>query len=313
MFAVKSGQSWRRRTARGGSPGRPSMAAASWVLPRLLRRPARWLSRFNSGELSLPRFAASSASALLIGSFTLYGVYLGGHGPALAQTVTSRLGFAVDQVRVVGHRETSEIDILEQLGLDGWTSLIGFDAEAARARIAGLPWIKTAEVRKTYPDEIDVRVEERKPFALWQHGRDLTIVERSGNVIVPFASERHATLPLVIGLGAPERAAPFIDLVAAHPELAARVKGYIRVGERRWDLRLENGVTIKLPDHDEAKAITDIIALDRENGILSRDILAVDMRLEDRLVVQLTPEAELRREAALKEKAKPGKAQERKI
>ncbi len=75
------------------------------------------------------------------------------------------LGFAVDQVRVSGNKETSEIDILERLDLDGWTSLVGFDAEAARARITGLPWVKVAAVRKIYPDALEVRIEEREPFA----------------------------------------------------------------------------------------------------------------------------------------------------
>ncbi len=85
------------------------------------------------------------------------------------------------------------------------------------------------------------------------------------------------------------------------------MKGYIRVAERRWDLRLENGITVKLPELNEDKAIAELMRLDRENGILSRDLAAVDMRLNDRLVLQLTPEAALRRTAALTEQAKAAK------
>src|SRR5690606_12257848 len=103
----------------------------------------------------------------------LYGAYVGGHMPAVAQAVTARTGFAVDEIRVVGHKETSEIDILGQLGLDGWTALVGFNAEAARERVAALPWVEVASVRKVYPHEIEVRVREREPFAIWQHGREL--------------------------------------------------------------------------------------------------------------------------------------------
>ncbi|MET0597596.1 MAG: cell division protein FtsQ/DivIB [Mesorhizobium sp.] len=312
MFALRSGQGGRRGAPRGAAFG-VSSPVDGFVLPRWLRRPARLLSRLDDGEFAPPRFAATMATALYLGGFSLYGAYLGGHVPAIAQSVTARLGFAVDEVRVAGHRETSEIDILDRLGLDGWTALIGFDAEAARARIAELPWVSSVEVRKIYPDEIDVTIGERKPFAIWQHGRELAVIEESGNVIAPFSSERHATLPLVIGLGAPEGAAGFIATVRRYPELSSRVKGYVRVGERRWNLRLENGITVKLPEHDPVGAIEEVLALDKENGLLSRDISAVDLRLNDRLVVQLTPEAALRREAALKEKAKPGKKLERKI
>lgn len=312
MSALRSGQR-RRAGAPGGAWLGLPLSVDGFVLPRLLRRPVRLLARAGGGELAPPRFAMTIATGVLLGAFSLYGAYVGGHFPAMVQSITARTGFAVDQVRVSGHKETSEIDILGQLELDGWTSLIGFDAEKARERIAQLPWVQAAAVRKVYPDEIEVRIEERKPFAIWQHGSELAIVEENGNVIAPFSSERHAMLPLVIGLGASEKAAEFIDKVKSYPELASRVKGYIRIGERRWDLRLENGVTIKLPEHGEVQAIEDILAMDKESGVLSRDIAAVDMRLNDRLVIQLTPEAALRRNAALNEKPKSGKKPERRI
>ena len=218
------------------------------MLPRWLRRPARLISRLCDGEYAPPRYAGLAATAVFLSSSVLYGAWLGGQIPAAAQAVTARLGFAVDQVRVSGNKETSEIDILERLDLDGWTSLIGFDADAARQRIAELPWVKAAAVRKVYPDALEVRIEEREPFAIWQHGSQLAIVERSGSVIAPFDGGRHAVLPLVIGYGAAEQAAGFVGKIRQYPELAARVKGFIRVAERRWDLRLENGITIRLPE-----------------------------------------------------------------
>jgi cell division protein FtsQ len=281
-----------------------SMPGPGTVLPRWLRRPARLLSRLDSGEVETPRFAATIGTVSFLALSALYGTYEGGHFPSMAGAVTARFGFAIDEVRVIGNHETSEIDILDRLELDGWTSLIGFDADSARARIAELPWVGMTAVRKIYPDTIEVRLEERKPFALWQHGREVAIVEENGNVIGPFAGGRHSNLPLVIGYGAPEHAAPFIAMVKSHPELAARVKGFIRIADRRWDMRLENGITVKLPESGEAKAVDDLLAMDRESGLLSRDILTVDLRLNDRIVVKLTPDALVAREAALKEQAK---------
>lgn len=312
MFALKSGQGRRAGVSAGARFGLP-FSADGFVLPRWLRRPARLFARMTEGDITPPPFAATMATAAFLAASGLYGAYVGGHFPALVQSITARTGFAVDEVRVSGHRETSEIDILDRLQLDGWTSLIGFDADAARQRIASLPWVQVAAVRKVYPDAIEVRIEERKPFAIWQHGRELSIVEESGSVIAPFSGERHAVLPLVIGLGAPEQAAKFIAMVKTYPELASRIKGYIRIGERRWDLRLENGVTVKLPESRESEAIEDLLAMDRESGVLSRDIASIDMRFADRLVVQLTPEAALRRNAALSERLKPGKKPEKKI
>jgi cell division protein FtsQ len=296
VFALRWGQGAKAGLLRAGFFG---SFADRLVLPRMLRRPARLLERLTSGDVEPPRFAASFGAAAVIGVFSVYGAWLGGHAPAIAQALTARSGFAVDEVRVFGNAETSEIDILQQLGLDGWTSLIGFDADAARQRIAELDWIKTASVRKVYPDTIEVRIEERQPYAIWQHGSQLTVVERSGEAIAPFTGGRLSGLPLVIGYGAAEHAAGFVERIRRFPELASRVKGYMLVAERRWDMRLENGITIRLPEHGDDAVLAELLRLDREHGLLSRDIAAVDLRIDDRLVVKLTPAAALQREAAL--------------
>lgn len=290
-----------------------ALRSEGFVLPRLLRRPARVLGRLTGGDVVLPRFSASIMTATFLAATALYGAQVGGHMPAVVKALTARSGFAVEQVRVTGHVETSEIDILDALALDGWTSLIGFDANAARERVAALPWVRSAAIRKVYPDTIEVEVAERAAFAIWQRGSELLVVEETGKPIAPFAGGRKATLPLVIGAGANEAASAFIAKVKGYPELAARVKGYVRVAERRWDLRLENGITVKLPEGGEDEAIAELLAMDRDNALLSRDILAVDLRLTDRVVVQLTPEGVERRAAALDESAKARKRLEKKI
>lgn len=285
------------------------VSADHFVLPRWLRRPVRLISRLGTGDFTPPRFAASMATVVLFGATALYGAYVGGSLPAAVQAVTARTGFAVDQVRVVGHRETSEIDVLDKLGLDGWTSLIGFDAVHARTAISELPWVREASVRKVYPDTLEIRIEERQPFAVWQHGAELTIISENGDPIAPFRGGRHASLPLVVGPDAPKGAADFIALVRDFPEIAARVKGYLEVADRRWDLRLDNGVTIKLPEDGAQAALADVVRMDKENSLLGRDIVSVDLRIADRVVVQLTPAAAEARQAALaaQGKKKPGK------
>lgn len=274
------------------------------VLPRPLRRPARLFWRLLDGDLQPPRFAAALASACVIGGAVLYGAFAGGHMPDLIASSSARIGFAVEEVRISGHTETSEIDILERLQLDGWTSLVRLDAEAARERITGLPWVETASVRKVYPGAIEIGIVEREPFAIWQRGRDLSLIEKDGSVIARFSGGRHASLPLVLGAGAPREAADFIARVERHPALAGRVRGYIRVGERRWDLRLENGITVKLPERNVDGALAALMRLDRDKAVLARDITSIDMRFEDRLIVGLEPETAQKLNAVLEKRLK---------
>jgi cell division protein FtsQ len=275
---------------------------AAFVLPRLLRRPARFLGRLTSGEIEPPRFAATVASALLLASAGLYGMMLGGHGSAVAQAISARSGFAVEDIRIEGNRQTSEIDIFEKIGLDGWTALIGFDVAQARARIAQLPWVEEVAVRKVYPSTLEVELVERQPFAVWQHGRRLAVIDAEGKVIAPTSGRRHASLPLVIGMGAHKSGIGFLERMREHGALAARTVGYIRVADRRWDLRLDNGITIRLPEEGFEKALRDVAELDRRYGLLSRDVEIVDMRFADRVVLRLTDEAKTQRDTMLKQR-----------
>ncbi len=308
MFALKSVY-WRgkvrRQTQMPVEIGRPGSApensgSQGMVLPRFMRRPARLASKFLSDGADAPRYAATLMTISLLAAAGLYGAYLGGHMPNAVQAVTARTGFAIEEIKISGHRNTSEIDILGALELDGWTSLLGFSAEAARMRIAALPWIDVVSVRKTYPSTLEIKIAERQPFAIWQNGSKLALIERDGNVIVDYPGNRFAALPLIVGLGAPERAAQIVSKIFAHPRLATRVKAYIRVADRRWDLRLDNDITLKLPATGEAQAIQDLVNIDRAEALLSRDINAVDMRLADRMIVRLTPNALKARRAALK-------------
>lgn len=299
MFSLTSG---RKGGAGAASRGRLAFATSGFVLPRALRKPARFFSRAVRGEVETPPFAMLALSAALIGSFSLYGAVVGGHVPAMVQAVTARTGFAIDEIRVSGNVETSEIDIFDRVGLDGWTSLVGFDVQDARERIASLPWIENVAVRKIYPATLEVKIQERTPFAIWQHGARLSLIETDGKVIAPFAGSRHASLPLVVGQGADKAAEEFLAQVAAFPAIAARVRGYVRVADRRWSLRLDNGVTVKLPEHGVDAALAELAGLDAREKLLSRDILAVDMRLSDRLIVRMSPDAAAARAAAMKQR-----------
>lgn len=300
MFSLRRLERWADGLFGSGHSARLE-ADQGRVLPRPLRKPVRYFIRFAQGDIPPPRYSASALTALYLGAFTIYGALLGGHMPAVAQAVTARTGFAVDEISVSGNKEISEIDVLDQLELTGWTSLVGFDADAARERIGKLAWVENASVRKIYPDKIEVELNERKPFAVWQHDGKLSVIEPSGRIIASYPGTARTTLPVIVGLGAPEAGASFVATVAAHPDLARRVTSYVRVADRRWDLRLDSGVTVQLPEFGAAEALVRLEEMDRSDRLLSRAVTAVDMRLSDRVVVALNEDGKKLREQALKE------------
>lgn len=299
MFAL----SGNRRIDRPGHGAHPS-AGEEFILPRPLRRLVRVGVGLCTGRITLPDYLGRLSFAgycLFVGS---YGVVAGGHGQAFMQGLTSMGGFAIENVQVSGNAQTSEIDILQLLGLDGTTSLIALDIDAARRQLAELPWVESAEVRKVYPGTVEVLLQERRAFGIWQHGEELSLIEKSGSVIAPLRDNKFTSLPLFVGRDAETAAANVEADFSAWPGLASRVKAFVRIAGRRWDAHLDNGVVVKLPENDIAAALTRLERYDAEQQVLSRDIAAVDLRLSDRITIQLTADAVQRRQAALTEREK---------
>jgi len=274
------------------------------VLPRPLRRTVRFSVSLATGRIDIPRHTGTLATFGFFAVVGFYGMSLGGHSHEVAQATTAAVGFAIEDVRVSGNDQTSEIDILQLLGLDGTTSLVALDIDAARRKLSDLPWVEYAEVRKVYPRTIEVMLKERSAFAIWQHGSELSLIEKNGSVIAPLKDNKFASLPLFVGRDAEAAAADFSDEMGNWPELKSRVRAYVRVASRRWDLHLDNGIVLKLPEEGVSRALGLLARLEQEQGVLERDIAAVDLRLSDRTTIQLTSAAAERRQQAVDARAK---------
>jgi cell division protein FtsQ len=293
-----------RTSGRDAFPG-------AFVLPRFLRRPVRASAALATGRVVIRPHLGSVAALAFLAFTGLYGMALGGHTGTVTQAMTTGAGFALEDVHVSGNTETSDIDILQQLGLDGSTSVVAIDAHAARARLMELPWVTDAHVQKIYPRGLSVRLVERKAVGIWQHGDALSLIDARGDVIAPLTGARHADLPLYVGLGADRHSDELEARLLFHPELRSRIKAAIRIADRRWDLRLDNGVTINLPDDNVGAGLKRFAAFDAGRDVLSRDIVAVDLRLEDRITLRLSEASLERRKRSLEARAKAIKEAEK--
>jgi cell division protein FtsQ len=195
-----------------------------------------------------------------------------------ANIIVADAGFGISQIQLSGNTRTAPHDIAGALGFAAGDSIFGADVHAARTRLMQLPWVADAEVRRRYPDDITVSVMEKLPFALWQAPDGVYLIERDGRVITNKGLGEFARLPHLIGLGAPTAAADLIDALASHRAVAGRVKGMQRVGERRWNLILDDGVIVQLPEKDWQYEIGVLEHLIVDKGILERDITEIDLR-----------------------------------
>ncbi len=280
--------------------------AGGLVLPRFLRKPVRRFSRTFSREAMLQPRVLLAVAAIIAGLAGSGYVVHSGLGQAAVAKATAFAGFKIEDVEINGVKEVSRIDVLTNIDLGVERSLFSFDVHAARKALRKLPWIAEARVAKAYPDRVIINIVEKSAFAVWQNNGELWLIERDGKKIVPF-EERFAGLPLVVGAGAAEKSAEFLAMIGRHPVLAERVTAHVRIGERRWNLVMDTGVTVKLPEGREAAELGELARIEAEGALMSRDIGEIDMRVADRLVVRLTPEAAARLESEKKAgQKKPG-------
>src|SRR5215469_966765 len=273
----------------------------------------RRVRRLAARLAQIPQGAGVAGSLLLIGATLSYGAIAGGHVAAVTDwlktardNAANALGFRIAAVSVSGGSQITREQALALAGVTGRSSLLFFDAETARAQLLANPWIADAAVLKLYPDRLLITITERRAFALWQRNRQVNVIADDGTVLQPFVEDHYRGLPLVVGSGAERRAKDFIGLVDRYPEIRSALSASVLVAERRWNLRLTNGMDVRLPENDLQAALDRLVKLDHDKKLLSRDIASIDLRLPDRATVRLSDAATQTREDALKAKKKKG-------
>lgn len=199
-------------------------------------------------------------------------------------TISAEAGFGISEIHITGNRRTPYNQVLEVLAMQPGQSIFSADLWSAQRKLAALEWIASAEIHRRYPDAIFVTLVEKRPFALWQappdaHGdAPIWVVERNGRLITSHEVEKFRRLPKLVGAAAPENAADMVDAVRTHRAIAARIAAYARMGQRRWNLILDDGVTVQLPETGWQKELDALEQLIIDKGILERDITQIDLR-----------------------------------
>src|SRR4051794_8006848 len=266
-------------------------------------------------ERYLPRRIGVVATLLLLLGGAGLGVVQGGHVDELIAALSdtrnaaaNRFGFRIATVAINGRKQLSQDEILAIGGVNGRSSLLFLDAAVVRGKLKANPWIADATVLKLYPDRLQIDIVERSAFAMWQQDGHLSVISDDGAILESYVTRRFTSLPLVVGKGAQTRAKDFLALLDRYPQVRSVTKAAILVGERRWNLRLNDGLDVRLPENDVGNALATLTRLDQEAKLFSRDITAIDMRLPDRLTVRLSEDAAKAREELFKDKKPKKKA-----
>jgi cell division protein FtsQ len=244
------------------------------------------------GQSKQSRMAARVSAVLFLAVTILHSIILGGYlnyegSPWLKipGKLSSLVGWAADDIRITGLVHQEPEMLLTALGIRPGGSLIGFDAANAKALLENLDWVSTATVQRSFPNQLEISVVERVPFAVWQRAGSYYVIDRSGSAMSNVTPDKLPALPLVTGEGAQFEVGELVNQLEVSADLSSKMSGAARVGQRRWNLYLDNGITILLPEKNVTEALVRLAALESSQHLLSKGVKSVDLRFSGRVIV----------------------------
>lgn len=242
------------------------------------------------------QFAGGAVLGVVVVGISSYSWYSG----ALASTTqrmhdrffqaTAQAGFAVHSLHIEGRSRTPMAEITTALGIKKNDPILQLSLEEMRERLNAIHSIREATVDRALPDALYVRIVEREPVALWQNQGELSLVDDRGIIMQGIDITPYRNLPLIVGDGAPAHVAELMHILESSPELAKQFSSAIRIGDRRWNLRLQGDIEVKLPEENAEAALSRLAAMDKDEQVLKRDIKVIDLRVPDRVFIKLAPE-----------------------
>lgn len=218
-----------------------------------------------------------------------------------AYGLTAKAGFAVQTLYLEGRNRTPMEVVERALSVRKGAPILRLSLNAMRERLEQIESIRFASVERELPGTLYVRIIEREPVALWQHEGRVVLVDDKGVVMAGIDRAPYRHLPLIVGADAPQHVGELIDILAAAPELAKKFKAAVRIGERRWNMRLAGGIEVKLPEKNPEIAWKKLAGLQDRQKLLDRNVKVIDLRLEDRLFIRTAPQQAAEQTASAKE------------
>jgi cell division protein FtsQ len=265
----------------------PAPSRLRYKLTRLWLRP-----RFRKfANFGLPMLAGILAAWTLMAEYDLRGRVEAGIEAVRAAIVT-RPQFMITRIETPDASE----DLGEQIRIAAFVTLPASSLEvnvaAVRDRVESLHAVERARVRALPSGALEIRAIERVPVVVWRGGETVVLLDQRGVRVAEVDSRlRRPDLPLVAGEGADRQVPEALAILEMAGPIRNRVRGLVRMGERRWDVVLDRGQVIRLPEAEPAAALGRVMALQVAEGLLERDLTVVDMRDPRRPMLRLTEHA----------------------
>lgn len=212
--------------------------------------------------------------------------------------LTDGMGMQIRDIFTEGRQRTTAGEIYRILEPYYGQNILSVDIAAIQQRLLSLPWVREATVTRQLPDRLITHLVEHRPIAVWLPGdahhassgratNGANLLSDEGDIIQVSALSPYRHLPLITGTDAPAATPALLQLIEGERTLARRVTGAALIDNRRWNIFIDGRIEVRLPERDAAAAWHRLARLDQAEQLLARAVEAVDLRLEDRVIVRL--------------------------
>jgi cell division protein FtsQ len=191
--------------------------------------------------------------------------------------------FILNEIEVVGNEKFDRNELIALTGLDQVKNIFQADIHFIKSELEKNSWIDEVIVRRLLPSKIRLEIKERKPRAIWWNKQHFFLVDCSGNIIEEIPEKKVTSdYLLVIGTTAPGSYGELLDKLF-QIGIVGQVNSLIKIGDRRWDIYLNGGTLVKLPEQNIEKALAILakILIERK-----KNLSLIDLRLPDKLYLE---------------------------
>lgn len=193
--------------------------------------------------------------------------------------------FLIKKITFDGNEHVPDIILLKASGLKYRTNIFIPDLQQVKSRLEQLSWVKSAVIQRKFPNEIRIRISERIPIAILQSKHQFYLIDSDGMIIEYKEVANFNNLPIVVGEGAEKETFSLLQNLNKFPKIKKQLVFAVRIGKRRWDITVNKGIVIKLPERGILQALQIVEEISDSNGFFNDDIVSIDLRMLDKVVI----------------------------
>lgn len=200
--------------------------------------------------------------------------------------MTLKAGMTIADVFITGHKNVSSEKVQACLYVPLHAPMLLFDMDKTYHCLRHLPWVHHVTLERHWPNTLYITLQEQKPFALWQHNKRIHMIDKNGVIIREKNLKNYLYLPSITGPHAPKHLPNLLKALEAFPDLRKRVVSASWVGNRRWNVHLDNKITLMLPESHMHEALKRFRKYEQTHQISQDAKTHIDLRIPKRIIIE---------------------------